>query len=78
MNWVLLLKATTWRLVWIPLTMLISYLYTGKLSGSIGLTAVLTVVLTVCQYGYERVWIRYLEDRVKRIIGAYKSPTQLL
>ena len=73
MNWVLLIKATSWRLVSIPVTLLISYLYTGKVSGSIGLTAVLTVVLTASQYGYEKLWAHFLEDRVKKIMGAYKS-----
>lgn len=54
MNWVLLIKAASWRLVSIPLTLLISYLYTGKMRGSVGLTAILTVVLTASQYGYEK------------------------
>ncbi len=73
MNWVLLIKATSWRLVSIPITLLISYLYTGKVSGSIGLTAVLTVVLTVCQYGYEKLWTHFLEGWIKNSIRACKS-----
>lgn len=72
MNWVLLIKATSWRLVSIPITLLISYLYTGKVSGSIGLTAVLTVVLTACQYGYEKLWAHFLEVRVKKVMCVYK------
>lgn len=72
MNWVLLIKATSWRLVSIPITLLISYLYTGKVSGSIGLTAVLTVVLTASQYGYEKLWLRYFEVRIKKFLEAYK------
>ena len=72
MNWVLLIKATSWWLVSIPVTLMISYLYTGKVSGSIGLTAVLTVVLTACQYGYEKLWLRYFEVRIKKFLKAYK------
>ena len=72
MNWVLLIKATSWRLVSIPVTLMISYLYTGKVSGSIGLTAVLTVVLTASQYGYEKLWLRYFEVRIKKFLKAYK------
>ena len=76
MNWVLLIKATSWWLVSIPVTLMISYLYTGKVSGSIGLTAVLTVVLTACQYGYEKLWLRYFEVRIKsslRLINSHPS-----
>ena len=72
MNWVLLIKATSWRLVSIPVTLMISYLYTGKVSGSIGLTAVLTVVLTASQHGYEKLWLRYFEVRIKKFLKAYK------
>ena len=72
MNWVLLIKAASWRLVSIPLTLLIPYLYTGKMRGSVGLTAILTVVLTASQYGYEKLWLRYLEVRIKKFLEAYK------
>ena len=72
MNWVLLIKAASWRLVSIPLTLLISYLYTGKMRGSVDLTAILTVVLTASQYGYEKLWLRYLEVRIKKFLEAYK------
>lgn len=73
MNWVLLLKATSWRLISIPITLLITYLYTGKAGGSITLTAILTVVLTACQFGYEKFWLRYLDVRTKKLLEAYKS-----
>lgn len=72
MNGVLLLKATSWRLISIPITLLITYLYTGKAGGSLTLTAILTVVLTACQFGYEKLWIRYLEGPAKKALKAYK------
>lgn len=73
MNRLLLLKVASWRLTSVPITLLVTYLYSGKLSGSVELTVLLTVVLTTCQFAYEKLWIRYLEGRVKRFIGAYKS-----
>lgn len=73
MNGVLLLKATSWRLISIPITLLVTYLYTGQTGGSITLTAILTVVLTACQFGYEKMWLRYLEGPVKNALSAYKS-----
>jgi len=73
MNGVLLLKAASWRLISIPLTLLITYLYTGKVGGSLALTAILTVVLTACQFGYEKLWIRHLEGPAKKVLEAYKS-----
>lgn len=73
MNGVLLLKAASWRLISIPLTLLITYLYTGKVGGSLTLTAILTVVLTACQLGYEKLWIRHLEGPAKKVLEAYKS-----
>jgi uncharacterized membrane protein len=75
MNWVLLLKAASWRLISIPITLLITYLYTGKAGGSITLTAILTVVLTACQFGYEKLWLKYFEIRIKKLFEAYKSTT---
>ncbi len=69
----LLLKVAFWRLASVPITLLVTYLYSGKLSGSVELTVILTIVLVTCQFGYEILWIKYLEQRVKRIIETYKS-----
>ena len=72
MNGVLLLKTASWRLISIPPTLLITYLYTGKVGGSLALTAILTAVLTACQFGYEKLWLCYLERRAKKFLELIK------
>lgn len=75
MNRVLLLKVFVWRLVSIPISLIATYFYTGEFRTSLSLTAILTIVLTSCQYVYEKMWRLYLSNRVKRFIdklNAYK------
>lgn len=73
MNRLLLLKVASWRLTSIPITLLVTYLYSGKFSGSLELTVLLTVVLTTCQFGYEKLWIRHFERRAKKFLDLIKS-----
>lgn len=76
MNRILLLKVFVWRLVSIPISLLATYFYTGEIRTSLNLTIILTIVLTSCQYLYEKLWRVYLSDRVKNLIdkiSAYKS-----
>lgn len=78
MNRVLLLKVFVWRLVSIPISLVTTYFYTGEISTSLNLTVILTLVLTSCQFLYEKLWRSYLSNRIKSLIeklgmGAYKS-----
>ena len=76
MNRVLLLKVFVWRLVSIPISLIATYFYTGEVRTSLNLTVILTIVLTSCQFVYEKLWRAYLSNRVKRFIdnlNAYKS-----
>ena len=54
-----LLKVFLWRLISIPISMLTTYLFTGRADLSLSLTIVLTIVLTTGQFFYEKLW-RYL------------------
>jgi len=54
-----LIKVFLWRLVSIPISMLTTYLFTGRADLSLKLTIILTIVLTTGQFFYEKLW-RYL------------------
>ena len=76
MNRMLLIKVFVWRLVSIPISLLATYFYTGEVRTSFNLTIILTLVLTSCQYVYERIWRIYLSERLKQLIekiSSYKS-----
>lgn len=76
MNRILLLKVFVWRLISIPISLLATYFYTGEIRTSLNLTIIHTLVLTSCQYLYEKLWKAYLSDRIKKIIerlNAYKT-----
>ena len=75
-NRILLLKVLIWRLVSIPISILATYFYTGEVHTSLNLTIILTLVLTSCQFVYERVWRVFLVDRLKKTVealSAYKT-----
>jgi uncharacterized membrane protein len=54
-----LAKVIVWRVFSVPVSMIITYLFTGKADLSVSLTITLTILLTVAQYFYEKLW-RYL------------------
>jgi hypothetical protein len=57
-----LLKVFLWRLISIPISMLTTYLFTGRADLSLSLTIVLTIVLTTGQFFYEKLW-RYITSK---------------
>lgn len=73
LNRVLLLKVFIWRLISIPISVMATYFYTGEVRTSLNLTIVLTIVLTTCQFIYERVWRAFLVDRVKKTVEALST-----
>lgn len=73
MNRILLLKVFVWRLISIPISLFATFFYTGEITTSLNLTIIHTVVLTSCQYLYERIWRAYLLERVKMMIDKLKA-----
>ena len=57
-----ILKVFLWRLISIPISMLTTYLFTGRADLSLSLTIVLTIVLTTGQFFYEKLW-RYITSK---------------
>jgi len=57
-----ILKVFLWRLISIPISMLTTYIFTGRADLSLSLTIVLTVVLTTGQFFYEKLW-RYITSK---------------
>ena len=53
----LVLKVIGWRIFSFVVGSIVSYLYLGELRSSINLIAILTVVLTICHYFYEKIWL---------------------
>lgn len=51
-----LTKVIIWRLISIPISIITTYLFTGKADLSLSLTFVLTFVLTTIQFFYEKLW----------------------
>lgn len=54
-----LLKVFFWRLISIPISIIVTYLFTGRADLSLSLTILLTIILTTCQFFYEKLW-RYI------------------
>lgn len=57
-----LIKVFLWRLISIPVSILVAWLYTGNANVSISLTIILTIVLTILQFFYEKLW-RYITSK---------------
>jgi uncharacterized membrane protein len=57
-----LLKVFLWRLISIPISVITTYLFTGRADLSLSLTIVLTIVLTILQFFYEKLW-RYITSK---------------
>lgn len=68
LNRILLLKVFIWRLISIPISVMATYFYTGEVRTSLNLTIILTIVLTACQFMYERVWRTFMVDRIKKLL----------
>lgn len=68
LNRVLFLKVFIWRLISIPISVLATYFYTGEVRTSLNLIIILTIVLTACQFMYERVWRSLMVDRIKALL----------
>ena len=68
LNRILLLKVFIWRLISIPISVMATYFYTGEIRTSLNLTVILTLVLTACQFMYERVWRALMVDRIKKFL----------
>lgn len=51
-----LIKVSLWRLISIPISMFITYLFTDKADISLSLTIALTIILTITQFFYEKLW----------------------
>ena len=73
LNRVLLLKVFMWRLISIPISVMATYFYTGEVRTSLNLTIILTIVLTACQFAYERAWRAFSVDRVKKTVEALST-----
>lgn len=67
-NRLLMIKVFLWRLVSIPISAIATYVYTGEMRSSIELTVILTIVLTTCQFVYEKMWRAFLVDRLKKVL----------
>lgn len=56
------LKVLSWRMINIPISLLVAYLYTGNATMSLGLTLLQAAVLTSCHFLFEKIW-RYLHQK---------------
>jgi len=54
-----LLKVISWRIINIPISLLVAFLYTGNATLSLSLTLIQAIVLTSSHFLFEKIW-RYI------------------
>lgn len=67
-----LVKVVVWRIVSVLLTLVITYLYIGSITKSLGLALILQAALVVSHLGFELIWpklIKRYKKKEKKITG---------
>ena len=55
-------KVVLWRLISITITLILLYFITGDIKKATGSTVMLHLILTACNYAFERYWERHNEE----------------